>query len=36
MRAAAPAEVFAGVGGLAGTVLEPRDYTALGTRLGLS
>lgn len=35
MRDHAPAEVFAGVWGLAGSVLSPADYAALGTRLGL-
>jgi hypothetical protein len=35
MRAKAPAEVFQGVWGLAGTVLDPADYAALGARLGL-
>ncbi|HEX2578594.1 MAG TPA: hemerythrin domain-containing protein [Aquihabitans sp.] len=36
MRAQAPAEVFAGVWGLAGAVLEPADHDALARRLGLS
>jgi hypothetical protein len=36
MRASAPAEVFAGVWGLAGSVLEPSDHASLATRLGLS
>lgn len=35
MRAAAPAEVFAGVWGLVGTVLPADDYTALAARLGI-
>ena len=35
MRATAPAEVFEGVWGLAGSVLDPRDLAALGRRLGL-
>ena len=35
MRANAPAEVFQGVWGLAGSVLEPCDHAALGRRLGL-
>lgn len=35
MQAGAPPEVFQGVWGLAGTVLTPADYAALGTRLGL-
>lgn len=35
MRANAPAEVFEGVWGLAGKVLDPGDYAALGVRLGL-
>ncbi len=35
MRAQAPAEVFQGVWGLAGTVLEPCDLAALAQRLGL-
>lgn len=35
MKAGAPAEVFAGVWGLAGSVLEPRDVDALATRLGV-
>lgn len=35
MQAGAPAEVFAGVWGLAGSVLEPRDHEALADRLGL-
>jgi hypothetical protein len=35
MQANAPADVFAGVWGLTGTVLNPPDYTALGTRLGV-
>ena len=36
MQAGAPAEVFAGVWGLAGTVLTAPDYSALAARLGLS
>ena len=36
MRAGAPAEVFAGVWGLAGSVLAPADLAAVGARLGLS
>ncbi len=36
MQAGAPPEVFAGVWGLAGSVLEPADHRALGARLGLS
>ena len=35
MRAGAPAEVFQGVWGLAGTVLTPGDHAALASRLGL-
>jgi hypothetical protein len=35
MRAGAPAEVFQGVWGFVGTVLEPADHRALATRLGL-
>lgn len=35
MRAGAPAEVFAGVWALAGTVLTSADHDALGARLGL-
>ena len=35
MRANAPAEVFQGVWGLAGSVLDPRDHAALGRRLGV-
>ena len=35
MRANAPAEVFQGVWGLAGSVLDPRDVTALAQRLCL-
>jgi hypothetical protein len=35
MRAGAPAEVFAGVWGLVGSVLPPQDHAALATRLGL-
>ena len=36
MRAGAPAEVFEGVWGLTGSVLAPRDYTDLGSRLGIA
>jgi hypothetical protein len=36
MRAGAPAEVFAGVWGLAGTVLDTPDLTALASRLDLN
>ena len=35
MQAGAPAEVFAGVWGLVGSVLTPQDHAALGARLGL-
>ena len=35
MQQGAPAEVFAGVLGLAQTVLTPADFAALNTRLGL-
>lgn len=35
MQAGAPAEVFAGVWGLVGSVLERRDHDALAARLGL-
>jgi Hemerythrin HHE cation binding domain len=35
MRAGAPAEVFQGVWGLAGSVLEPADLTALAARLDI-
>lgn len=35
MQAGAPAEVFAGVWGLVGSVLTPADHAALGARLGL-
>jgi hypothetical protein len=35
MRASAPTEVFAGVWGLAGSVLSPADVAALGARLGI-
>ena len=35
MRAGAPAEVFDGVWGLAGSVLDPTDLAALATRLGI-
>lgn len=36
MRAGAPAEVFEGVWGLAGSVLTPGDFEALGVRLGIA
>ena len=36
MRQGAPAEVFEGIWGLTGSVLAPRDYTDLGSRLGLA
>jgi hypothetical protein len=36
MRAGAPAEVFAGVWGLAGSVLRPEDVAALATRLEIA
>ena len=36
MRAGAPAQVFEGVWGLAGTVLTPSDHAALAARLGLT
>jgi hypothetical protein len=35
MRGDAPAEVFEGVWGLAGSVLDPADHSALARRLGL-
>jgi len=35
MRAGAPAEVFQGVWGLTGSVLDPADLAALATRLGV-
>ena len=35
MQAGAPAEVFEGIWGLAGSVLEPADHRALAVRLGL-
>ena len=35
MQANAPAEVFAGVWGLAGSVLDPGDHAAVAARLGL-
>ncbi len=35
MQAEAPPEVFAGVWALAGSILNPSDYRALGTRLGI-
>jgi hypothetical protein len=35
MQLGAPPEVFAGVCGLAQSVLEPADYAALATRLGI-
>ena len=36
MQAGAPAEVFDGVWGLAGSVLAPADHAALAARLGLA
>lgn len=36
MRAGAPAEVFAGVWGLAGSILRPEDVVALATRLEIA
>ncbi len=36
MQAGAPPEVFTGVWALAGSILPPADYQALGTRLGIS
>jgi hypothetical protein len=36
MRAGAPAEVFEGVWGLAGSVLDAPDHSALAARLGLA
>jgi len=36
MQMGAPAEVFEGVWALAGTVLTPADYAALGTRLAIA
>jgi iron-sulfur cluster repair protein YtfE (RIC family) len=36
MQAGAPPEVFAGVWGLAGSVLRPTDHAALAARLGLA
>ena len=36
MRANAPAEVFAGVWSLAGSVLAPADRAAVAARLGLA
>lgn len=36
MRAEAPAEVFEGVWGLAGSVLDPADLRALAARLGIA
>jgi hypothetical protein len=36
MRASAPADVFAGVWGLAGSVLSPADYAALAGRLRIT
>jgi hypothetical protein len=36
MQAGAPPEVFAGVWGLTGTLLAPRDYDELGIRLGVT
>ncbi len=35
IQAGAPAEVFAGIWGLAGSVLTPADLTAVATRLGI-
>ena len=35
IRAGAPAEVFDGIWGLAGSVLDPADLTAVGRRLGV-
>jgi Hemerythrin HHE cation binding domain len=35
MQAGAPPEVFAGVWALAGSILNPADHQALGTRLGI-
>ena len=35
MRAGAPAEVFAGVWGLVGSVLVPADVAAVAARLGI-
>ena len=36
MQQNAPAEVFAGVWGLAGTVVPAADYAELGVRLGIA
>jgi hypothetical protein len=36
MQADAPAQVFEGVWGLAGSVLDPADHTALARRLGVA
>ena len=36
MQAGAPPEVFEGVWGLAGSVLAPPDFTALGARLEIA
>jgi hypothetical protein len=36
MKMGAPPEVFQGAWSLAGTVLTPADYAALGTRLGIA
>jgi len=36
MREGAPAEVFEGVWGLAGTVLDPADHAAVAARLGIA
>jgi len=36
MQQHAPAEIFAGVWGLTGSVLPAADYAELGIRLGLS
>ena len=35
MQAGAPAEVFDGVWGLAGSVLEPADLAAVASRIGI-
>jgi hypothetical protein len=35
VRAGAPAEVFAGIWGLTGSVLTPADYEQLAVRLGM-
>jgi hypothetical protein len=36
MQAGAPAEVFAGIGSLAGSALPAADHAAVGARLGLA